>query len=216
MAWLKCAVCGFLQADALFREGAEARCPACQKRTQATLLPALYGGGSRPPPLQGEAAAPGEAVCFYDESLLAVKSCSHCGVFISEVWSAAWGGETVCLRCLESLRAKGADIRFQAGRKLWDNIALGVAIGPVLLAVALTLTLVGYVFGAMCLLLTLVSAPAAVFLALRFWNAPRSLVPRGRGRLVAALGLALLQMAAWVVGIVGLVYLWRNGWEGFE
>ena len=62
-----------------------------------------------------------------------------------------------------------------------------------------------YPFGFMCFLLTVVTAPASIFVALRYWNAPRSLVPRGRGRLVLALTLSLVQMGLWVAGILVLV-----------
>ena len=44
---------------------------------------------------------------------------------------------------------------------------------------------------------TLVTAPAALFVAIRYWNAPRSIVHRTKIRLVAAIVLALMQIAGW-------------------
>ena len=67
----------------------------------------------------------------------ATGACDHCGVFVSEAWSAKWGTQTVCLKCLDQLRSKTKDQRFEGSRKLWDNIALGAALGPYAMAAML-------------------------------------------------------------------------------
>jgi len=207
MALVRCTACGYELAPAAFMGGPSSKCPSCRRIITALLLPAVYKvQGAQPPPLFETPPAPGEAVCFYNPNRRATKVCDHCGVFVSDAWAAKWGTETVCLKCLEKLRTKEKDIRFEAKRNLWDNIALACSIGPFVLAGALLMTLVGYPFAILSLLLTFITAPAAIFIALRFWKAPRSLVPRGRMRLYFALVLSVLQVAGWVTLLVA-VYL---------
>ena len=47
--------------------------------------------------------------------------------------------------------------------------------------------------------LTLVTAPATLFLAFRFWKAPGSLVNPSRWRLVLAVAIAIAQLAGWII-----------------
>ena len=209
MAYIRCTSCGYGIADSVFPPAGEADCPTCRRRVRAWVLPMLYKvPGAVPPALPEEPPGPGEAACFYSPARRATKVCDHCGVFVSEAWAAKWGQQTVCLKCIEELRSKGRDPRFEAKRTLWDNVALFCAVGPWVLAAMFVATVILYGFAFFCILLTLVTAPAALFIALRYWNAPRSLVPRGRGRLVWALVLGLAQLGAWAVLVLLLLSQW--------
>lgn len=178
---------------------ANVRCRNCSRVTTLSILPALTASAMPvPPPLAGEdAPGPGEAACFYNPSRRATQECSHCGVLISDPWAARWGGQTVCLKCLEHLRSKGKDSRFEGSRMLWDNLALVLALVP------FTFILWWAFF---------ITAPAAIFISLYHWNSPRSMVPRGRWRLVLALILSLLQVGGLVAVILGLWFRadWMN------
>ena len=200
MSTVRCASCHAMIPVRAFGEGKAIDCPSCSRQTRSIILPALYRGSIPPLPTNAEPPAEGEAVCFYDPGRKATHSCDHCGVFISEAWSAKWGAQTVCLKCLNELRSKTKDQRFEGSRKLWDNIALGVAIGPYAIALMLALTVIGVIFISLPLMTTLFTAPTAIFIALRFWSAPRSLVPRGPARLITALVVALLTITGWIVG----------------
>jgi hypothetical protein len=198
-------------ADVLFLRTGSSNCPTCGREAQVTVLPALYKAAlPQPPPLPEEPPAPGEAVCYHNPKRRATKVCDHCGVFVSDAWAAKWGHQTVCLKCIEGLRSEHKDIRFEAKRKLWDNVALLLSVGPWVLAMLLIATFFLYVFGFLSLMLTLVTAPASIFIALRYWNAPRSLAPRGRGRLIWALGLSSLQVCLWVAGFLMLAAQWNE------
>lgn len=164
------------------------RCQTCRRVNEVTLFPAMLELVKGPPPLDLDPPGEGDAVCFYNPARRATKTCSHCGVLISNAWAAQWGNETVCLKCLEHLHDK-RDERFQSSRTLWDNIAL--------LAACLPFTFIFWFFA-------VVSAPASVFLALWHWNSPRSMVPRSRFRLILALLLGLAQIGAMMFGIVQL------------
>lgn len=209
MPYVRCSSCGYGIADALFLRTGFTTCPTCGKDVQATLLPALYKASAfQPPSLPEDPPGPGEAVCFYNPNRRATKVCDHCGVFVSDAWAAKWGSQTVCLKCIEDLRSKHKDTRFEAKRTLWDNIALFLATGPWVLALLFVATIILYSFSFFCVLLTVITAPASIFIALRYWNAPRSLVPRGHGRLVWALAVSLLQLCLWVTGVTLLVVEW--------
>jgi hypothetical protein len=208
MAWVRCAGCGATQSAAIFRTQPVSACTSCHRELQVRVLPAVFGAANKPPALPPGEGQEGETWCFYDPSRKASHSCSHCGVFVSEAWAAKWGEEVVCLKCLDELRTTSLDTRFQSKRVLWDNVVLGLAVGPWLLSVAFVFTLFFYFLAMFSTLLTLITAPAALFVGLRYWNAPRSLVPRGKGRLVTGLGLAVLQMLGWGVGLVALIHYW--------
>ncbi|MEY4485323.1 MAG: hypothetical protein RL693_2775 [Verrucomicrobiota bacterium] len=211
MALVKCTSCGGGIPESLFRQSDRVSCPGCKKTIRARLLPALYKSAeARPPALPQTPPAPGEATCFYNPARRATTCCEHCGVYISDAWAARWGKQTVCLKCLEELQAKNGDTRFESKRILWDNIALAFSLGPWFAAGVLLMTLVLYPFAIMIIFLTVLTAPAAIFVALRYWNSPRSLVPRGRGRLVWATLLGVLQLAAWALLVVGIIYMVKN------
>lgn len=203
MTIVRCAACQALIPDRIFREGQAVECPSCERSMRSVLLPALYRSPlAAVPEAPGGPPGEGETACFYDPARKATGACDHCGVFVSEAWSAKWGTQTVCLKCLDQLRSKTKDQRFEGSRKLWDNIALGAALGPYAMAAMLAASVLGLIFISLPLLATAVTAPAAIFIAIRFWSAPRSLVPRGVARLVIALTVSLLTIAAWVIGLV--------------
>lgn len=68
-------------------------------------------------------------------------------------------------------------------RTLYDNIALGLAVFPLVLVVF-------YYF-------TLVTAPMSLFVTIRYWSAPRSIVRRNRIRFILAIFVALATILGW-------------------
>ncbi|WP_038163567.1 hypothetical protein [Verrucomicrobium sp. BvORR106] len=212
MATLRCTSCGYAIPQEAFKGRESAPCPLCGRVSQAWVLPALAVGAgdslaaSRPPSLPDDPPGPGDNVCFYNPERRATTSCSHCGVFISDAWAAQWGGETVCFKCLDNLRLKRQDSRFQSRRVLWDNIALMTALSPFLLCIPLLLLgPVGVPFIVLCAMASLITAPTGLGLSIFAWGKPRSLVPRGRGRVVWAALLSLIQCAIWVALFIGVV-----------
>ena len=214
MALLRCPACSSSLPDHLFQGQAEARCPSCQKIILGRLFPALWKQHEVKPPSLPSQPQEGEAACFYSPNRVATKTCEHCGVFISDAWAAKWGDMTVCLKCIENLRTKSKDLRFESGRTLWDNVALTLVVTPLILAVLLLATFIGYFFSIVLLLATIVTAPAAIFVSLRFWKAPRSLVPRGPWRLAMALFVSFTLIGLWVVAIVKLIEYFINRSSG--
>lgn len=200
MVQIRCASCQLPLPDTPFLQGGKGRCTYCGKVLQVYLQKALYRPvGMAPPSLPDDTPpAEGEAVCFYNPHRRATKVCDHCGVYMSDTWAAPWGEMTICLKCLEQLRSKSQDQRFEASRTLWDNIALGLVVIPVVGGLVAMASIIAWPLSVLAFGATLITAPAAILLALRYWNAPRSLAPRGRLRLILALLLGLGVALAWV------------------
>jgi len=157
-------------------------CPACGDPVQIELFPALF----RPPTRGsgGEALmVEGESSCFYHPQKKAVVPCESCGRFLCALCDCELHGEHFCPACLEVGRQKGRIKRLENQRTMYDAIALSLAILPLLI----------FYF-------TIVTAPIALYLAIRYWNAPLSIVHRTKIRLILAILLATAQIIGWGVG----------------
>jgi hypothetical protein len=53
---------------------------------------------------------------------------------------------------------------------------------------------------------TLLTAPAAIYVVIRHWNSPGSLITRGKARFVIAFLLALAQVAGWIALFYYLIF----------
>lgn len=169
-------------------------CLSCGAPLQVEVFPALFrqlAPGSAGAVLVVE----NEASCFYHPQKKAVRPCEACGRFLCALCDCELHGEHFCPACLESGKRKGKIKRLENERTLYDNIALGLAAYPLLV-----------------FYLTIITAPMALFIAFRHWNAPRSIVHPTRIRLVFAIILASLEVAGWAVGIYFLTT--RSGSHG--
>jgi hypothetical protein len=158
-----------------------APCPACGVPVQVEIFPALFRPAARG--RDGEALmVEGESSCFYHPQKKAVVPCQGCGRFLCALCDCELHGEHFCPACLEVGRQKGRITRLENQRTLYDGIALSLAVLPLLV----------FYF-------TVITAPIAIFIAIRHWNTPRSIVHRTRIRLVVAIILAVLQIVGWGV-----------------
>lgn len=163
-------------------------CPTCGTSCKIDVFPAFVRPIS--PGAPGDALIGDEAGCFYHAEKKAERACDYCGRFLCALCDMELGGKHLCPACLESGKKQGRLIDLERHRVLYDSVALRLAIFP----------LVMFWF-------TLVTAPAALYLSLRHWNAPLSIVTRGKGRFVAAMVLSGLQIAGWALGIAYFVSL---------
>jgi hypothetical protein len=131
----------------------------------------------------------GEASCYYHAQKKAILPCNRCGRFLCALCDFELNGEHLCPSCLESGKQKGQLERLQRDRVLYDDIALALAVWPMILMCGLSF----------------ITAPAALFVAIRHWHAPNSIVRRGKTRYVVAIVLAVLQLVALVVWLVFFV-----------
>jgi hypothetical protein len=130
----------------------------------------------------------GEPACFYHAAKKAVIPCQACGRFLCALCDCDLNGQHFCPLCLEAGKTKGKITSIENSRVRYDLMALLLATLPLLI----------FYF-------TFITAPAALFVAIRHWNSPRSLIQTSRVRYVVAIVLASIQTAGWGIGIYLLI-----------
>ena len=187
-----CPKCKASLSDGIFNRPELTPCPSCGAPLMIEVFPALF----RPAALgrDGERIIEeGEASCFYHPQKKAVLPCQCCGRFLCALCDCELRGDHFCPACLEAGRKKGKIKSLENQRTLYDSIALALAVFPILLLITVYFTFI--------------TAPAAMYYAIRYWNAPRSIIHRTKARLVVAIVLAGLQIAGWCLGIYALFHV---------
>jgi hypothetical protein len=163
-------------------------CPICRSLIRADVFPAAYetpAGGT-----SGELLlVDNESSCFFHQNKQAVTACSNCGRFLCALCDIDLNGQHLCISCIERGKKKGKISKLQNKNFLYDNIVLGMAILPV------------FTF-----YLPVITAPATIFLAIKYWNKTSGIIKRGRLRILLALLVALME----IIGIIFIVYLLIN------
>lgn len=164
----------------LFNRPEFARCPACGIPVRVEVFPALFrplsaGDAGR------EIEADREATCYYHPAKQAVIPCGHCGRFLCALCDIDYDGVHYCPGCLDAAKQKGNLATLIPRHTRYDDMALTLALGPLLI----------WPF-------TMMTAPAALYVILRYWRAPLSIIPRSRARFVLALLAVLPQLALWL------------------
>ena len=155
------------------------RCSACDASFRAVTFPALLREPSLVEPAQF--GTEGDATCFYHSRKKAVIPCDNCGRFLCALCEIEFRGERWCPACLESGQRKRTNLHLETRRTNHDSIALALATLPALLIWP-----------------SLVCAPMAIYVAIRYWRAPAGILPRTRVRNYLAIGLASAQLVAWI------------------
>ena len=169
-------------ANVPFNNGEVARCPACGARTIVDVFPAMFLPASNSHAAE-KIISEEEAACFYHPQKKASVPCDNCGRFLCALCDVELNGQHICPSCLQSGKKKGKIKNLDNQRTLYDHIALATAILPVIIVFP-----------------TLITAPIAIYLSIRHWNSPTSVLPRmSRLRFVIAIILSLLQIAFWVL-----------------
>jgi hypothetical protein len=151
-------------------------CPSCHVPIKIDIFPAF--SRDLQPGKAGEALVDDQASCFYHPQKKAVVPCDHCGRFLCGLCDVEWGGRHLCPACLQTGKKKGRITNLDRHRLLYDGIALRVALFPMI-----------------TIWLTIVTAPMALYLAIRHWKSPGSLVRRGKIRFILAMALSGIQAA---------------------
>ncbi len=184
---MECNNCKTMLDGAMANTGALHPCPSCGALTRLDVFSACF----REEPSSGPAETLLEdkvAGCFYHPRKKAAVSCASCGRFLCSLCSVELEGKPICFSCLETGKKKKKIKNLENNRTLYDRIALSLALYPMLI----------FYF-------TFLTAPIVLFISIRYWNAPASLLPRTKIRFIAAMVIALLQIVGWVFGISQIV-----------
>jgi hypothetical protein len=175
---IQCPKCRATLLDANFNRPEMQPCPACGTGLRIEVYPAWFRPVS--PGQKGEAILmDGESSCFYHPNKKAVCPCDVCGRFLCALCDCEVNGRRICPACLEAGRQKQNIEGLVNERVLFQRQALVLAILPF------------YVTGV-----------AAVFMALRYWKKPGSLIAPRRWQMPVALVLGGIQTVAGTFGIV--------------
>jgi hypothetical protein len=159
-------------------------CPRCSATIEIEVFPAFFKENA--PGQAGEILLlDGESSCFYHPDKKAILHCDGCGRFVCALCDCELRGQHFCPRCLEAGKSKGKIRNLENSRILYDTISLALVVLPVI-------TLLFW-------FLTIVTAPIALFVAIRYWNAPRSILRRTKLRYVIAMVVATVEMGAWAL-----------------
>jgi len=157
-------------------------CGKCQSVFHVEVFPALFRVSA--PSQAGEALMlDGESSCFYHPNKKAVLPCQGCGRFLCALCDCELHGQHFCPACLEVGKAKGKITSLENHRILYDTIAFALAFLPIA-------TILFW-------FMSLITAPAALFVSIRYWNAPRSIVHRTKIRYVLAILIAIVELGGW-------------------
>ena len=162
-----------------FNTGEMTDCSGCQSKTMVTVFPALLRGIASGKPAE-VLLVDTDASCFYHPQKKAEIACGNCGRFLCALCDVDLNGQHLCPRCIETGKQKGKMKNLENRRILYDDIALSLAVVPMII----------FYF-------SLLTAPIALFIAIRYWNAPGSIVARSKIRFVVAIGIATLQLLGW-------------------
>jgi hypothetical protein len=172
-------------------------CPICSSLIRADLFPAVYNnlaGGT----LGELRVEDDESSCFYHPNKQAVTTCLNCGRFLCSLCDIDFNEQHFCASCLDSGKKKGVIKQLENKRILYDNIALGLAILPVILLLTI-------IFWVLAVPITIFTAPTAIFIVIRYWNTPSSIIKRSKLRMIIALLIACLQIAGLALSIFYLI-----------
>ena len=162
-----------------------AGCPSCRTKLIAEIFPAFF---KQPSAASASPAIGEESVCFFHPRNKAAVSCAMCGRFICTLCAVELRGQQICPLCIESGIKKRKIAGLENRRVLYDDIALSLSIIPALLFWP-----------------TIMTAPASIFIAVRHWKSPTSIIPRTKARFIFAIFISLLQIAGWGLFVSYLV-----------
>jgi hypothetical protein len=152
-------------------------CPSCESPLRVDVFPALFRE-EKVVAAEG-VMADGEASCFYHPEKKAAIVCDGCGRFLCSLCDVDFNGQHLCPTCLETGGQKGKITKLQSSRMLYNRQALILAVLPLF-----------------------ITGLAALYVAIRYWKTPSSLVSPQRWMMPTALALAILQTIAFSTIII--------------
>jgi hypothetical protein len=170
---IACAACSAPVPSEFWNREEGVRCRGCGQTVRAMVFPAIGNRevGAIPIALQGET----EASCFFHPQSRAAQACQECGRFLCALCDLEVDGRHICPRCFEKVDT------VEPRRIMYDSMALAVSTLPALLFWP-----------------ALVGAPYALFVVVRRWSAPSSIVPRTKIRFVLAALFALAEIGFFI------------------
>lgn len=184
---LNCPRCKRTLESHSWNDATSGSCRSCEAEFDFFPFPALTAVRARIAPQAAVLAD--DSVCFFHATNRAESICEDCGRLLCQVCTVAFTGRKLCPTCISTSKASEVVTEVRE-RTLYDGIALGLAVLPV----------VTVAFWWM----TIATAPIALGMVFYSWRKPSSLVRNSRIRLVIAAIFAVLEIGAWTFGLMKL------------
>jgi len=162
-------------------------CAACSSLLRVDVFPAI----NRSLPVGRTGAAlevDKEAGCFYHPRKKATVPCAACGRFLCALCDVSLNGQHMCPACFEKGKTHHKIKNLENHRTCYDSVALMVT----------TVSILIYWF-------TIFTAPIVIYLTVRHWNTPSSIIPRTKIRFIIAFVIAGAQITGWILFFSKLV-----------
>ena len=178
---IKCPKCNVGLGELSILGEAVAICPQCLKEIKVFAFPALYR--KLPPSANhsGEIAIEGDSTCFFHPQKKAAVPCDGCGRFLCALCDIEFSGQHLCSTCLEAGVKKKSIQSLEKSRKLDARRAFMLSLLPLF-----------------------ITGPVAVFMAIRAWKAPGSIINHKKWYAPVALTLGAIQSVFLIIFIIAL------------
>ncbi|MBI2435561.1 MAG: hypothetical protein HYV26_22125 [Candidatus Hydrogenedentes bacterium] len=156
-------------------------CPLCRAPIQVQVFPAFVQGPPEGAPAE-RVLLQDESCCFYHPENKAVAPCDACGRFLCALCDLPEGSSHLCPTCF-ARKQSGETGEMPLRIIRYDEIVLAVAVG----------FLIFFPF-------TIVTAPVALFMVVRYWKRPTGIIrPKRRWMFITAAVFASAELALWLV-----------------
>ena len=185
--FVRCTNCGYPQQAEVYNSPGLTACSHCSSRLRIYIFPALFAKNQ---PLKDDKVSLNgeEATCFYHPTRPAVVPCGSCGRYLCTLCEIEMGEETICPNCMDRASRNEEVNELIDSRTRYDSIALSLAVYPILFW-----------------FITFMTAPISIYVTIRHWRSPLSILPRSRFRFVLAFIIAGIQISLWSVLLFSLV-----------
>jgi hypothetical protein len=188
LAPIVCTKCNFPVSRSILAISEHVICLNCQSVMDVYIFPAFF----KPAEIGTDAellTAESEASCFYHPDKRAFIICSQCGRFLCSLCDLEIKEKHICPGCLDKDKAKNKTQDLETRRTNYDQLALMLALLPL------------FIF-----YLTVLTAPIAIYISVRYWNFPLGITRRSKFRFIAAIFFASLEIVGWIAGIYYLFF----------
>ena len=188
---LQCEKCNTRIQDSQINTRSFSPCGNCGALMRTDIFPASVREAEQHH-RQQSVDAEDDAGCFYHPAKKAVVHCSACGRFLCALCDIEMDNTHICFSCMAAGKEKKSLTALETDRFLYDGLALRLSIIPLI-------TL--FFSWATC-----ITAPAAAYISIRYWNAESGITPRKtKWRFGLALAFSLLQIAGWIALVIMLI-----------
>ena len=185
MTQIACPKCSQALSENILNSSSLVQCNACSVQLRAEVFPAidrLHETGS----FNESVTTTSEAGCFYHPDKKALAHCAVCGRFLCALCDLEINDQHLCAACLAVGQKKNTIVNLENHRILYDKIALFLSIVP--------FTFILWIF-------SVITIPATIFVTIRYWKTPCSIMSGSKLRFMLAIIFAGLQIVGWAMFI---------------